>query len=221
MKRASFALVLTALLAGHARSDIRRFAYTYSWFTSAKGERELELTATRIDRGSWLSENELEFGVTDRYTVAPYLVFAHDQGSTVEGWQVEQRLRLGDFHTNHLLPALYLEVSKVGADPYELEGRLIGSYAPKGPYFVSANLITTQGLAQHEALGWGYSIGATRIQGRYWMGAEAMGSFSERQHWIGPSAGVELSNQSRLIGAFGLGLNGQAPQAKVLFAVEF
>jgi len=219
-KRLCFCLILLAF-AGFGMCDIRRFAYTYSWFTSLKGEREIELTYTHLDSKTWVSENELEFGITDRYTVAPYFVVSHDSDGTVEGFQIEQRYRVGEFSTKRILPTLYLEVSKLGGEPVEVEGRLIGSYAPKGPYFFSGNLIMTHSLQSRQPVEWGYALGATRIAGRGWYGAEAFGNFFDRQHWIGPSAGMELTPNSRLVGTLGVGLNGQPSQAKLFLAFEF
>ncbi len=40
-----------------AFSQDTRFAQTYTWLTEAKGQHELELKMSRLDRDTWLSEN--------------------------------------------------------------------------------------------------------------------------------------------------------------------
>jgi hypothetical protein len=149
-------------------------------------------------------------------------VVANDRESgTTRGWQVEQRYRIGEFRPKQLLPALYAEVSHLAGQPYEVEGRLIGTCIPSPEWILSGNAVLNHALEPGAPVEWGYSLGAAKIRGHAWIGVEAFGSLSDRFHWIGPNAGIEISERCRLLGTFAFPLNRQQAQAKVLFAVEF
>ena len=108
---------LVALAASSAHAQDTKFGQTYTWLTEAKGEHEVELKMTRVDRDTWLSENEFETGITDRFTLAPYLNFLSVKGSpTIGGWAMEMRYRFGDLKSKSLLPAVYLEPQQMAGD---------------------------------------------------------------------------------------------------------
>src|SRR5689334_13812668 len=99
---AVFALAFTALVAAPAGAHERFFTYTYDWFTPAKDEKEVELWWTQKNGGVADGQVEFEYGVTDRYAVAPYLLLKREHGGafSVEGWKLEQRYRLGKYGRN-------------------------------------------------------------------------------------------------------------------------
>jgi len=75
------ALALAAWAAHPARADVERFAYTYGWSTSSKGEAELEVRHTQPATGHrWQDAYALEYGVTDRYMIEPYIIVNHSGG---------------------------------------------------------------------------------------------------------------------------------------------
>lgn len=75
------ALLASALCSLPARADLNRFAYTYPWSTPSKGEVELEFWHTQpTSSRHWTDQIELEYGVTDRYMIAPYVILNRSGG---------------------------------------------------------------------------------------------------------------------------------------------
>src|SRR5436190_22284971 len=83
MKKSTYALLAVAC-AGTVRADERRFGYTYEPEVQTKGVLEFEQWVTlRTQRNDdvgqenynkWEFASELEYGVTDRYSVSGYLL---------------------------------------------------------------------------------------------------------------------------------------------------
>lgn len=64
-----------------AQADIEYFPYTYGWMTPPKGEAELEIRHTSpVKAHHWQDEFALEYGVTDRYVIEPYIVVNRSGG---------------------------------------------------------------------------------------------------------------------------------------------
>lgn len=208
-----------------AAAQDTKFGQTYTWLTESKGEHEIEIKMTRADRNTWLSENEFETGVTDRLTIAPYLNFQFArQNPTLGGWSLETRYRFGDLKAKTLLPAIYLEPQELTGDPaMTLEGRLIGSYYPSDKFDVllSGNLVMTRLMERSEAVGYGYAVGAVKMQPKHWCGAEAYGSWADKSHFIGPTFGLKLKSSSAVIFNAGISLNKQDNYLKVIYAQDF
>ena len=202
-----------------------RFGQTYTWLTEAKGEHEIEIKMCRLDKDTWLSENEFEIGVTDRFTVAPYLNLLDAKGSSkLGGGAIEMRYRFGELKSKKLLPALYLEPQQINGDPaMTVESRLIGTYYPSDKFdsLLSGNLIVTRLMAKNEALAYGYAIGAVKMRAQNWCGAEAYGSWTDQSHFIGPTAGFKLKDTTSVILNYGFSLNKQDNQLKVILAHGF
>src|SRR5207247_2241546 len=121
--------LLIAATAISAEAHRRYFTFTYDWFTPARNEKEVELLWTQTTGGEADGSVEVEYGVTPRWTVAPYLLTKREHGGKfeVEGWRLEQRYRFGEHAQRKLLPAAYLEVNKEKGEPYELEAKAITS----------------------------------------------------------------------------------------------
>lgn len=227
MKLSGTSLATTILLIGAARcfAQDTRFGQTYTWLTEAKGQHEIELKLSRLDKDTWLSENEFETGVTDHLTIAPYVncLFGRNQPS-FGGGALEMRYRIGELRAKKLLPALYLEPQQLASDPaMTLEGRLIGTFftSDKFDTIISGNLVMTRLMERSEQVNWGYAVGAVKMAGRGWYGAEAYGSWSDQQHFAGPTVGVKLRDSSAVIGNLAWSLNKQDAQLKVILAHDF
>lgn len=211
------------LAAVSAQADERFFAYTYGWFTPAQFERELEFTYDQFRHGDGFGQIEFEYGVTDRWLVAPYLLFSHENGKTeLAGWKLEQRYRFGNFAYGKLLPAVYFEVQRENGEPTELEGKLIGSYMPNRDWIASGNFIIEKKLETGAREEIGYSVGAARIFRTYSLGLEAKGNFLENEHIFGPTVGLRIGPGSKVLIAPALGY-GKATESRVriLFEHEF
>lgn len=212
-------LALTAI----ALSDQRYFIQTYDWNTPSRFEREIEFTYDHFRDGTGFGQLELEYGVTDRWMVAPYILFEHDGGKAkIAGFQLEQRYRFGDFHYGRVLPAIYFEVHKDNHESFELEGKLIGSYQPNADWIASGNLIMEQHIekgAKHEL---GYAAGVSRIYSNFNVGLETKGNFLENEHIFGPTVGFIVGDRTKLsLGAFHSFGKGDASSVRLLFEKEF
>src|SRR5205085_1293120 len=106
-----FRTLTVATLAGLAAlsfSDQRYFVFTYDWNTPSQFEREIEFTYDHFRDGTGFGQLEFEYGMTDRWLVAPYILFDQNHGKAqVAGFQVEQRYRFGEFRYGRVLPAVY------------------------------------------------------------------------------------------------------------------
>ncbi|MBS1718278.1 MAG: hypothetical protein JSS72_11160 [Armatimonadetes bacterium] len=213
------------LIASSTMAQDTRFAQTYTWLTEAKGQHEIELKLTRADRNTWVSENEFETGITDRFTLAPYLNFEFAKDSpTLGGWALEMRYRFGDLKARTILPAIYLEPQQMAGDrAMTMEGRLIGSYYPSTSFDVllSGNLVFTRLMERGEAVNHGYAAGAVKMNPKNWYGLEAYGSWTDKEHFVGPTYGMKLTSSSALIVHFGVSLNKQDNQLKAIYASDF
>ncbi len=218
-------LLLSLSASAISLSQDTRFAQTYTWLTEAKGEHEIEVKMTRVDRDNWVSENEFETGITDRLTIAPYVNLEFGKNShALGGWALEARYRFGDLKARTLLPALYLEPQQVASDPAAtLESRLIGTYYPTDRFdtLLSGNLVMTRLMARDEAVNYGYSVGGVKMKPKDWFGIEAYGSWTDRSHFMGPTAGLKMQGSSVIIFHFGFSLNKEDNQLKVIYARDF
>lgn len=228
---ASIALVMGMLGARRAGAqEVPTFPRVYQWETPPAGWLELSLWETyvptsglpyqRFDldvtrRHLWAHSVEVEYGVTDRLSLAGYADFDDPTGRALSFTQarVEARYRLFDRYQRFLNPALYLEWSwprgSYGA-PEELEARLILE-RDLGDLRLVLNPILTRAVSGDESqrvtsLG----LAAGVYERRFWVaqpGVELFWSTGAIGHWpafrqqyflLGPSADVHFTQ------AFGL-----------------
>lgn len=220
-----FGLILGIVTIQMASGQDTKFAQTYTWLTESRGEHEVEVKMSRLDRNTWLSENEFETGVTDRLTLAPYLNWAFGRAMrSVGGWALEARYRFGDLRAKTLLPAVYLEPQQFAGDrAVTVETRLIGTYytSEKFDTLISGNVIVTRLMERNEGANFGYAVGVVKMNSRDWFGAESFGSWTDKSHFLGPTFGLKLKTASALILNVGLSLSKQDNQLKVIYAHDF
>lgn len=218
-------LLAIASLTVCAQAHEHYFAYTYDWFTPFRFEREVEFYLTSFEGGIQKSQLEFEYGVTDRYVVAPYLIFERSGGVTkFNGWKLEQRYRLGERAYGKLMPALYLEVEKENDERnYELEGKLIGTYLPNRNWVISGNLIFGREMTAGAKTETGYALGVARkLSPDQHVGFEAVGNWDTKEHFIGPSFGFGKPSGLKVIGTAGIPIAGGGPfQFRVVLEHEF
>jgi hypothetical protein len=226
MKRNLLAALATAgvlFVSAVAQAHERYFVYTYDWFTPFKFEKEVELHYTHLRNGDAVGQIEFEYGITDRWVVAPYLIFEKEDGKTkFVGGKLEQRYRFGEFTTGRIMPAVYLEVKKENEEPYEVEGKLIGTYMPNRNWIASANLIAEKEIESGSETEFGYSMGVARIFAKHQIGFEAFGDFSENRHFVGPTVGFRFDKGVKFLvtGALNYTGGGQS-QIRLLLEKEF
>lgn len=178
--------------AKEAQAHRRDFPFTYDWYQPSKGEKEIE-TKSRY-RGSDASleqQVELEYGVSDRLMIAPYVVFERGRGENLRyhEWKLESRYQLGRFKTGRLLPSLYLEYARPRGGASELEGKLIFSRFNKRGDDLSVNLIAERELKSGAKIEREYSIGYARDVGKNGarLGGEWIHNLSGRRINAGPT----------------------------------
>jgi hypothetical protein len=163
-----------ALAAGASRpagaQEVPTFPRVYQWETPQEGWLELSLWETYVPssdlpyqrfgldatrRHLWAHALEIEYGVTDRLSLAAYADFDDPTGRALSFTQarVEARYRLFDRYQRLINPALYVEWSwprgSYGASE-ELEARLILE-RDLGDVRVAVNPILTRALSGDEA----------------------------------------------------------------------
>lgn len=227
--------------AGAAHADRRSFAHTYEYSTTPEGQTEIEL-ASEQDRLSFDGatspqtfglELEVEHGITDRWDIALYHVFAQSTdgagGGTPFGLdevKVETRYRLKERGELPVDVLLYGELAKdFGAGVYELEGKVILA-RDFGRATAAANLIGELEFGNdvdEPELELGWSAGVTYEASPTWkFGAETWGSYADEEtagagesEATAASAGPALSwaPSSRLwvTGTAGFGITDEAP----------
>lgn len=125
------------------------FLWSYPYMTPDQGERELELrTNAGYSSGYQKHEIELEYGLSDHFSLAPYLVFARDNGGgslQPDALKLEARGRLFEAGQLPLDVGGYLEYEQTlaAADPKALEAKLILE-RDFGPLTLGTNGIATQ-----------------------------------------------------------------------------
>jgi hypothetical protein len=208
-----------------ARANRRDFAFTYEWWTPAKGEKEIEVWNTyATHEKAYQGQVEFETGITDRLTVAAYALREKTSGeSGVNGYKIETIYRMGDYKDGAVLPSAYLEYEKVKGETGELEGKILLSRY-KADTNLSLNLIATRRTGSGAETETGYALGYARgtKNPKLRAGLEAIGSFRDRVHGLGPTVAYDLSPSTRAILSTNFALTSQADnQARLLVEYEF
>ena len=207
-------LALALALPAAARADQRAYAFTYEAVTSPKGGLDLELYGTRAEPrrdgsapGAWTWQAELEYGLTERWDVALYGVFARPDGGALEfdAAKLRSRYRLADPGVAPVDVVLYGEVEQGfrGEKPTVLEEKLILA-KDVGRLNLALNLIAEQELEEGKVeLEWGWAAGASwEFSPAFRLGAECFGAAKEvasasgekvvLEAWAGPAVSVTL-----------------------------
>lgn len=150
-RRASLLLALAGSLsaASPAIAHEDTFLWSYPYMTPDQGERELELrTNAGYSSGYQKHEIELEYGLSDHFSLAPYVVFARGNGGESlqpDALKLEARGRLFEPGQLPLDVGGYLEYEHTlaAADPKALEAKLILE-KDFGPLTLGTNGIATQ-----------------------------------------------------------------------------
>lgn len=218
------AAIASALLSSAiAVADERYFVYTNSWFTPSKFEKEIELHWRQFEGGTVEGAFELEYGISDRYLIAPYFLFVNENGRLkTAGWKLEQRYRFGKFAFKRVLPTVYFEVKREKGEPTELEGKLIGTYVPNQDWIVSGNLIVEKKLVDSETAEVGYSVGVAKLDRSGQIGVEAFGNWKDNEHFVGPTFGFGSASEIKFLATVGLPITSRGTkQIRFLLEHEF
>ena len=131
MKSITIAILLTLVFVAAAQADRRHLVWTYEYQTIPQGSTELEFYQTFKNRPQdlWEYRFELEHGLTDRWDISLYEIFAQADGEplTWDAFQLRTRYRLGESGQGLFDPLLYLEYNRPtqSKNPNALETKLI------------------------------------------------------------------------------------------------
>ncbi len=247
MRRLAPLLLAAALAPALASADERPYAFTYEPVTDAAGETEIELyetyyapTGSQTGRHA-VHQLEIGHGITDRFDLALYTVFASSTAKPfeLEGFKLRGRYKLLTTASAPVDLVLYLEGEKevVEEKPFKLEEKVIFG-RDFGKVGFSINLIAEQEFVGGETIGvWGWSAGANvALADGLRVGAETFGETVKEggvrttEVFAGPSAVVALPflrfgsiNSAWLtVGvAFGLNQDTDDLRARALVGVDF
>lgn len=225
-----------------ASADLRSFTQTYEYSTTPEGKTDVELWHTQ-GRRTWDKDTpqtfeqivELEHGITDKWDLAFYSVFAQTTGDAMSAGEpfhfaqtkLETRYRLAERGEWPVDTLLYLEVGKdFGQSVYEIEGKVIGA-RDFDRLTVAGNLIGEVAVGNNVAeseLELGFAAGATyQVASKLKLGAETWGTFEESElEW---SAGPALSAQPAgslwlaLTAGFGISDSADAFSARAIIGI--
>ncbi len=132
MLKASILIGLVLIFAANtAQADRRKYVWTYQYMTMPQGQTELELyQTTKLNAvDSWEFRGEIEHGITPRWDISIYQIFAQKEGSSLK-WdavQARTRYRLGVEGQYFMDPLLYFEYNRKteSTAPNKLEAKLI------------------------------------------------------------------------------------------------
>ena len=233
-----------------ARADRRSFGYTYEYATLPEGATELEIWHTQA-RDTWHSDSpqrfeeklEIEYGVTDRFDMAMYTVFAEssDENLHLDAVRIENRYRFADRGQWPVDTIAYLELAKdFDASIYEIEGKAIVS-RDFDKLLVAANAIGEIAFGNnvpHRDLSLGWSVGASyEITPKLRLGVETWGANEDNPDGngstlraaVGPAISLAPSSKFWLAGTAGWGIastfesddfSGEAFSARVVMGLE-
>lgn len=217
---------LALCVSSPARADTRDFPFTYEWRQGPKGDREFEVKSTYNGvENSFKQEVELEYSVSDRLLVAPYLILEKegDDGYKYRGFKLESRYQLGQFKRDKFLPSLYLEFERERGEASELEGKLLFSRYGSDGSNLSFNAIASRALENGSEFGTGYSLGYARNLGKRGLrgGLELIHDLSEHRINAGPVLSRRFGAFS-VVGGYAARLNrGNGNADQIRFNVEY
>lgn len=185
-------------LVSAARADVRDFPFTYEWTQNARGERELAYHLGYFQSDStFVHEFEFEYGVSNRFSIAPYIAFKDGggRGFRYDGVKLETRYQLGNYVPNRVLAGLYLEVEQANREALELEGKLILSRYDRQGGNLSFNYILHRQFGSGDELEHAYSIGYARpIKNTLRGGAEWIHDLKSGRINAGPVMSFDIGN---------------------------
>ncbi|MBI4370359.1 MAG: hypothetical protein HY547_09040 [Elusimicrobia bacterium] len=220
-----------ALIPLCAEAHLRNYLETYGYSTLETGRFELELWSDRRnpDSGSsyWFHQTEVEYGVTDRYTVGLYGVFRDGQGFAA--LKIENRYRLSRPGQWPLDTALYLEFKDANGskDDDEIEGKVIMS-KDIGAVNYTANAIL--GFEREVKSGGGEeweALPSLALAAAYGRGSRVTPGIelvlNEEKSRVIPGLYIDLAPEVRLNLGLSLGLQAKADdwQLKSILEIEF
>lgn len=214
-----------------ARAHLRNFLDTYGYDTLSQGKYELELWTDLRDPDKadryWVYQTEVEYGVTDHYSLGVYGVFVDGQGFSAA--KIENRYRFAEKGQWPVDTAVYLEFKDANGrkDEDEIEGKLIFSKDIEkwnivaNPILAFEREIESNGETEWEAET-AFALGAAyKLPGRITPGVELF--LAENKSRITPGLYIDILPEVRFNIGVGIGLESKADDAqlKSILEIEF
>ncbi|MFO0751815.1 MAG: hypothetical protein U0411_00635 [Thermodesulfovibrionales bacterium] len=224
------ALIVGLFQAAIAGADQKSYVWTYEYQTLPKGGVEVEYWLTMKTKDThqegdtdYQHQIELEYGITDKWDIALYQKFGQEGSDSLkyEGFKVETRYRLGERGKYFVDPLLYLEFASNVGERETLEGKLILA-KDIGKLNIAYNQIAEvelgEGKVEHE-----YAVGASYlVHHSLRVGIEGKGSYTEREHAIGPTLSWNSGRFWAALGAaFGLNERTDDRQVRLIVGIPF
>jgi hypothetical protein len=225
-------LVFGLFCAVTAEADQKSYVWTTEYVTLPKGGFEVEYWFTaktedihRSGDTGYEHQVEVEYGITDHWDVSLYQILGHGAGESLKykGMKFETRYRLGERGQFFVDPLVYLEY-KIGAggEKNAVEGKLVLA-RDIGKLNIAYNQIVelklnNGGKAEHE-----YAVGISYpLHHSLRIGIEGKGSYTEKEHAIGPTISwVSGRFWATLGAAFGLNQRTDDRQIRFVMGVPF
>lgn len=222
------ACVVSSVLTKPAHANRKDFVFAKEWKQPSKGERELELYST-YSNGTFTQQIELDYGVTERLSIAPYLVFERERGENLryKEFKFETRYQLTKYKTGKFLPAIYGEYIKENRGPSELEGiAILSRYGKKGDN-LTLNFVAERAFKDDAKTETEYAVAYSRNLGKSGsrLGLEWVQSLEdEKDIKFGPTVGFAATDDIWVVAGYAFGLNNSKDnhdRLRVLAEYEF
>ena len=219
-----------------ARADMRSYVWTYEYLTMGAGGREVEyyLTLRVPDTGvrsvhEWNHQLELEYGLTPRWDVALYQVWAQrsDESSTdfdYQGFKLRTRYRFaeeGQWPLDVLLYGEYKRKADLG-EPEIGEFKVILARR-WGRFDIAWNQIVERPLESESGTEHKFAAGTgVFLTDHLHAGIETVGNFRDDHAAIGPTLALH-GERIYFAAGFIAGLNDRAPDlmARTIIGIVF
>lgn len=220
--------ILTAVPASAHRHD---FPFTYDWHQAAPGEKEIEAHTTYSKSDTSLEEEvEFEYGISERFSIAPYAVFERGPGETLHysGYQVEARYKLVPYKTNRILSGLYEEYAKPKDSGAQLESRIVLSRFGNDGSDLSFNYVLVNDFTSDPtyektySVGYAVPIGKTKYDIRG--GGEWIHNISDGRINLGPVLSLSTSDHTSITLGYAFhanSRNGNGDEARAVVEYEW
>jgi len=226
-----FLIILAFVLSvPQANADRRKYAWTYQFATIEREATELEFyQTTKLDStDKWEYKLEIEHGLTPRWDLSVYQIFAQSEGESLkwDAFQIRTRYKLAHAGQLWIDPLIYLEYNRKTdlTKQNKLEAKLILS-KPVGRWDISANpmyeFFWAPGEPIHEP---GIDIGLSyELHYRFSLGLESVSRWKfqegadDKQSWyVGPTMSLASGTVFYTIGYL-TGLTDDSDDARVRF----
>jgi hypothetical protein len=231
--RITIAIGIALCTSGAAWADRRTLIRAYEFETQPQGNLEFELwndvaaPRSSIDDSTITHWLELEYGLTDKWDMALYHVFASGgpqpdpEPFHFDSWRLETRYRLAERGDWPVDVMIYGEIERPAdfSEPFETEEKLILSKNLTPTFALVTNLVAEQHFLRAD-LGRNFEVDfgavyefvpALRVGAEFWTTWEIVRDVTTTNYFVGPAISVATNKFWFQVGA-GVGLDSSQDQ---------